>query len=91
MGHQFDPPNDSVMHHHPLTLRAPGQVVDEAFELSMEPAESNGTQETQVAGFCGWFDVHFRVSHPTPCAPCASPLQTPPRPTLPSALFESRT
>eukprot|EP00240_Pyramimonas_obovata_P003881 CAMPEP_0118931792 /NCGR_PEP_ID=MMETSP1169-20130426/8007_1 /TAXON_ID=36882 /ORGANISM="Pyramimonas obovata, Strain CCMP722" /LENGTH=374 /DNA_ID=CAMNT_0006874333 /DNA_START=141 /DNA_END=1265 /DNA_ORIENTATION=+ len=42
------------------------KVVDESFELSMEPAESNGQQETQVAGFCGWFDVHFRGSEENP-------------------------
>jgi len=42
------------------------KVVDEQFELSMEPAESNGPQETQVSGFCGWFDVHFRGSEENP-------------------------
>jgi protein arginine N-methyltransferase 1 len=50
------------------------KVLNESFALKIdkqggsEPGEPS-SKDVQVAGFCGWFDVHFRVSTTAPTPP----------------------
>ena len=56
------------------------KVLNESFSLKIEgPGEEpSASGEVQVAGFCGWFDVHFRVR--TPLSPLPSPASPPSHP-----------
>ena len=56
------------------------KVLNESFSLKIERprGEPSASGEVHVAGFCGWFDVHFRVR--TPLSPLPSPASPPSHP-----------